>query len=273
MAVLQHQAEESGSSGLSRAVRAKSPLAERQIGEQIGGGGGSPFPSGPLSGPPNSSDNGSGSGSGNDDSSGGSSDGGSGSDGSSDNSGDNGFGGNFGPDQSGLSTAAIAGIAVGSILVFFAIVALLVWLCRRGRRGHQQRQQPVLVKDSGAHRLHNPESPLQRERRHHRLSQSEETVAFAKIASTSRVQLPDVHEHSASEEPDEPPAYEESEQRNIVDQYEHLPLRRRNTVEYAMGSVSDGFRGYSVHQPVHDAAVKGSFDALGPGDKRIEVGL
>lgn len=152
----------------------------------------------------------------------------------------------YGPDTSGLSSAAIAGIAVGSVLAFFLLVALLVWLCTRHRRRQQLQQK------------HNQEV-LAKEMRAHRLSHSDETVAFAKVASGSCVQLADL-----AALPDDPPAYEESQrQGNANNGGRPLPLHKSSTadVEYAVGSVSDGFRQYIPPQPAHDAEGKADFHA------------
>ncbi|KJR80258.1 uncharacterized protein SPSK_05499 [Sporothrix schenckii 1099-18] len=160
----------------------------------------------------------------------------------------NGPGSGYSPGMSGPNSNAIAGIAVGSVLAFFLIAAVLIWLCTRQWRRQQlqlNHEQQVLAKSTQAHR---PD--------HH----TDDAASFAKEANGSRVQLP---QPDLPTLPDDPPPYEESQQQRRVYDGGHIPSFSQSNatdIERAVGSVSDGFRQYSPPPPVIDASNKGNLD-------------
>ncbi|CAK7200507.1 Sperm protein associated with the nucleus on the X chromosome [Sporothrix eucalyptigena] len=157
--------------------------------------------------------------------------------------------GSYGPSTTGLSNSAIAGIAIGSVLAFFIVVGLLVWLCTRKRR--PPHEQEALAKETHAHQS----------------GHGEETVAFAKVANASHSpngqhDIQDIHNlHDVPDLPDDPPAYEEIGQQGNVHPGNH-PLQRGHSaeIEYALGSVPDGFRQYTPQPPALDSGAKVNFD-------------
>ncbi|OAA57123.1 hypothetical protein SPI_07504 [Niveomyces insectorum RCEF 264] len=146
-----------------------------------------------------------------------------------------------GPNDSRLGAGAIAGIAVGTILFLFVVMALLAYFCAGGSRWKEP-QQPPEERMHDRQERHDLQQQGQRQRQQdvalhpqpHRFSRtsSEEVVAFAKVG-----------DDEMAWPRDDPPAYGESEADNA-----------QHNVTYTLGAVSNGFQRYRISTPIHSDA-------------------
>ncbi len=170
--------------------------------------------------------------------------------------------GDYGPDMSGLSPGAIAGISIGSILAFFCLAGLLMWLCTRDRRRRRQMQgvehlyQHSQAKDIDHHL--GPLPPHSARSMHRRnSSRSDVTIAFAKTANVPVI-------GGATEDP---PAYEETQKRHDDGHNYHGQEFQPDAAEFALWSVSNGFQQYSGLPPADDTDLK-----TGPSSSQAQSG-